>query len=361
MKQIIWSRQIQDLSIPNGKITDTTLEFGKLNTNMYTTDLAVSATVTELARADAIKSYVDGLVDGSLKTPEAYNPTTTGNYPLTYSGATIQAGDSFRITAAQASIGWGSRDVNVEDLLIALVDWAGATTDADWMVAESNRDQATETALGLAELATQAETDAGTDDLRIVTPLKLTTFIANLNIDKTAGAGMTETTGTFNVIAADLSLNIAADNMQVNIGNTNGTSLEVSATGLELASNITGERTFTVGTWNNFDIIADANLATLSSQPTGTVPLAIATVDYVDNNAGGTWGKEIHTLTAWEVTAGAFTMSQTAIANSMDFIFNGSVQTEWAWNEYTVSGTTVTLVTPADRTAGDVIVLKYQY
>lgn len=33
--------------------------------------------------------------------------------------------------------------------------------------------QATETTLGIAEIATQAETDAGTDDLRTVTPLKL--------------------------------------------------------------------------------------------------------------------------------------------------------------------------------------------
>ena len=33
--------------------------------------------------------------------------------------------------------------------------------------------QATESTAGIAELATQAETDAGTDDLRIVTPLKL--------------------------------------------------------------------------------------------------------------------------------------------------------------------------------------------
>ncbi len=36
--------------------------------------------------------------------------------------------------------------------------------------------QATETATGIAELATQAETDAGTDDLRIVTPLKLSNW-----------------------------------------------------------------------------------------------------------------------------------------------------------------------------------------
>jgi hypothetical protein len=35
---------------------------------------------------------------------------------------------------------------------------------------------ASETVAGLAELATQAETDAGTDDARIVTPLKLATY-----------------------------------------------------------------------------------------------------------------------------------------------------------------------------------------
>jgi hypothetical protein len=37
--------------------------------------------------------------------------------------------------------------------------------------------QATETVAGKAEVATQAETDAGTDDLRFVTPLKLATNI----------------------------------------------------------------------------------------------------------------------------------------------------------------------------------------
>jgi hypothetical protein len=39
---------------------------------------------------------------------------------------------------------------------------------------------ATETVAGIAELATQAETDAGTDDQRIVTPLKLRTAVGTL-------------------------------------------------------------------------------------------------------------------------------------------------------------------------------------
>jgi len=59
-----------------------------------------------------------------------------------------------------------------------------------------------------------------------------------------AGNGLTLTGNTIDVVAADLSLTIGADDMQVRIGSTNGTSLEVSATGLELATTITGVRTF---------------------------------------------------------------------------------------------------------------------
>ncbi len=48
---------------------------------------------------------------------------------------------------------------------------------------------ATEIATGVAEIATQAETDAGTDDARIVTPLKLTNFsgLINPNVPVTDG------------------------------------------------------------------------------------------------------------------------------------------------------------------------------
>ena len=113
------------------------------------------------------------MVDASLKTPEAYDPTLTSNYPLTYGGNAIQAGDSFRMTGADTL---GTKDVNVEDLLIALVDGAGATTDADWMVAESNRDQSTETVLGVSKIATQALTNAGANDTDYITPLKLSVW-----------------------------------------------------------------------------------------------------------------------------------------------------------------------------------------
>jgi hypothetical protein len=49
------------------------------------------------------------------------------------------------------------------------------TTSIAFVTFGSSVGAASETSAGIAELATQAETDAGTDDLRIVTPLKLKT------------------------------------------------------------------------------------------------------------------------------------------------------------------------------------------
>jgi len=45
-----------------------------------------------------------------------------------------------------------------------------------WVTFGTAAPAASESTAGIAELATQAETDAGTDDLRIVTPLKLATW-----------------------------------------------------------------------------------------------------------------------------------------------------------------------------------------
>jgi hypothetical protein len=50
------------------------------------------------------------------------------------------------------------------------------TSSINWVSFGTSAPAASETTSGIAELATQAETDAGTDDLRIVTPLKLATW-----------------------------------------------------------------------------------------------------------------------------------------------------------------------------------------
>ena len=142
----------------------------------------------KVALGDVIKAIQDDTVD-VMRPPEAYDPTVTGDYPLTYDSEAIEKGDSYRITAAGTM---GAITVNPEDLLIALTD-APAQVDANWQCVESNRDQASETVKGVAELATQAETDAFTDDERIVTPLKLGTCpeVAQVTgaVASSAGAG----------------------------------------------------------------------------------------------------------------------------------------------------------------------------
>lgn len=65
------------------------------------------------------------------------------------------AGSSFRQTQINGTIG---------------------TNDIIWTSFGTAAPAASETTAGIAEIATQAETDAGTDDARIVTPLKLATW-----------------------------------------------------------------------------------------------------------------------------------------------------------------------------------------
>jgi len=50
------------------------------------------------------------------------------------------------------------------------------TTSLSWVSFGASTPSATESTAGTAEIATQAETDTGTDDARIVTPLKLATW-----------------------------------------------------------------------------------------------------------------------------------------------------------------------------------------
>ena len=118
------------------------------------------------------KSQVITLVSAATA-PEAFVPA--GTYPVTFGGASILKGNSFVISSAGTM---GTVTVNSLDLLIALADAPGQV-DANWTVVESNRDQATESVKGVAQLSTAAQVTTATDDTTIVTPLKLGKAQAN--------------------------------------------------------------------------------------------------------------------------------------------------------------------------------------
>lgn len=139
------------------------------------TDLA-SASSTTLATSSAIKTYIDSNV-GGLGNLEGGWDASSGSFPVgTIPVAGTKKGDYWYVTVAGTT---GGVAFNIGDVIIAKIDNASTTLASDWIQLEVNRDQATETALGVAELATQAEVNTGTDDLRIVTPLKLKTLLDN--------------------------------------------------------------------------------------------------------------------------------------------------------------------------------------
>jgi len=155
--------------------------------------------VTTITLADAA-DIVGGLVFKGGYDATADSPILDGDGGIKI---TVETGDVYVVTADGT---FYTETVTTGDLLIARN--ATNASIADWVVVERNLNQASESEAGIAEIATQAETDAGTDDLRIVTPLKLATYINSLglatsyletgNVDL-AATGLQSTTITHNL------------------------------------------------------------------------------------------------------------------------------------------------------------------
>ncbi|HRY32124.1 MAG TPA: hypothetical protein P5531_04060 [Bacteroidales bacterium] len=123
-----------------------------------------------------------GAVAGALVYKGGYDADTNDPDLDTSPSGDIKQGWVYIVTVAGTFF---STAVAVGDMIIAKQD--APTLEAHWTVVEKNIPDivdASESAKGIAELATQNETDTGTDDARIVTPLKLTTFVSNKKITK---------------------------------------------------------------------------------------------------------------------------------------------------------------------------------
>lgn len=124
--------------------------------------------------ADAnLQQQIDNLVlavDAGLKTPEPIDCSANPNYPAS------EPGDTYKVTVAGKIGGTSGVDVEVGDLIICTANNAGGTqaqVGQHFFIVQANIDQATETVVGFAKIATQALVDAGTNDDTIVTPKKL--------------------------------------------------------------------------------------------------------------------------------------------------------------------------------------------
>jgi hypothetical protein len=107
-------------------------------TNKVTTQanfITDGTSVIKYPAIKAVKDYVDGVATGLLRDNGNYDPTVTGNYPTsanTLSGGAIQKGDLWYIDTAGTMNG---NAVLIGYSVRALINGAGATTDADWAIA----------------------------------------------------------------------------------------------------------------------------------------------------------------------------------------------------------------------------------
>ena len=266
-------------------------------------DTMATASATTLSTSESIKAYVDLLIDATLKPFEPYDPTITGNYPITYGGGGVQKGDSFKITAAGTM---GAIIVNVEDTLYALSDTPGQT-DADWLAVESNRDQATESVKGVAKRASQAEAEALTDDLAMLTSLKsfqqykamFKTLLTPTQSEISIGQGSPQTlnTVTFNAAGTYLlsmpmifgmgSNGEDEENFEITlVDNTATTSTNYDAQKLNAQPSGRGGTDLAIGTTVNINFEEVAWTGTLTFLVTVTTP---GTVDVdIEKITGGT-------------------------------------------------------------------------
>ena len=146
-----------------------------VSTITIVTDLA-SASSTTLATSGSIKSYIDTNV-GGLGNLEGAWSAASGTFPVgSTPSAGTKKGDYWYVSVAGTT---GGVAFNVGDVIIAKIDSASTSSAADWIQLEVNRDQATETVLGVSRIATQTEANTGTNDTAYITPLKLATLLAN--------------------------------------------------------------------------------------------------------------------------------------------------------------------------------------
>ena len=201
---------------------------------------------TPSASGDGVpKSYVDSLVEG-LAWKDSVRVSTQANLNLSSPGATVDGitmASQDRVlvrsqtTASQNGIYiWNGAAVamtrsldattfaeleqavtTVEEGTSAATTWRqdqiNGTIDSStisWVAFGTSAPSASESTAGIAELATQAETDAGTDDARIITPLKLATWSGRIKkFSVSIGDGSaTSYTVTHNLASRDVHVTV---------------------------------------------------------------------------------------------------------------------------------------------------------
>jgi len=181
---------------------------------------ALSSSATYTWSIDKIQAFIASAISGQMVYIGGYNATT--NVPDLEVGTGIKIGYTYTVTEAGDFF---SEAVQVGDMLISEKDTPTLVTD--WTIVNKNIPDivnSSETERGIIEIATQAEVDAGTDDTRAVTPLKLKTRLDAFDISdtysETFGNGILQSfTITHNLNSSDVNVVVreVASGMRVEV------------------------------------------------------------------------------------------------------------------------------------------------
>jgi len=289
------------------------------------------------------KSYVDGLAQG-LKTKDAVRAATTANITLsgtqTIDGVALSIGD--RVLVKNQTTG-----ANNGIYLVASGAWtrsldtsvsADVTEGMYCMVSEG-----TTLALTGWTMNTTGAIVLGT------TALTFAQFGAAASI--TAGNGLTGTT-TFSVLLDTNScMSVSGTGLKLAVADS---TLTVSGTGVKLAALTSA----------NILVGNGSNVATGVTM-TGDVTISNTGVTTVNSTSGSGFTK-YGTFVPRETPTGlmngsntVFTLANTPVSGQEDVYLNGILQEPGAGNDYTISGTTITMLTaPAATDRLRVIYMK---
>jgi hypothetical protein len=156
---------------------------------------------TKYPSQKAVKTYVDGKVLNSTHLQGGIDCSANPNYPA------AAVGDAYRVSVAGKIGGGSGPDVNVGDeILCYTASSTGnhATVGSNWIILESNRDQATTSLLGLVILASSSDAEAKSSTTKAVTPSALTHFAKMYHFTATGDNSTTDFECTHNFNTRDV-------------------------------------------------------------------------------------------------------------------------------------------------------------
>ena len=169
--QVVVDNSTVEISTNSIRIKDGGVTFAKLATAAVT-DSITGTSSTKLVTENAVVTYVGSAIAAIGTFIGGFAAGSATDFPVASGGT--NKGDYWRVTSNGTVHG---EILKIGDVLIATIDAPNVTTTTDWVFLQMNVDQATESVAGIARLATQVQSDAGTDDTTIITPLKLKTTL----------------------------------------------------------------------------------------------------------------------------------------------------------------------------------------